>query len=38
MKFTDRKHNNKESEVEREAGHEDSRYKKFECENKSRMG
>ena len=38
MKFTDKEHNYIESEEEREIGHEDTRYKNFECENKSRLG
>jgi hypothetical protein len=38
MKFTDKEHNYIESDEEREAGHEDTRYKNFECENKSRLG
>lgn len=35
MKFADKEHNYIESDEEREAGHEDTRYKNFECENKS---
>ena len=38
MKFTDREHSYIEGEEEREAGHEDTRYKNFECEKKSRWG
>ena len=38
MKFTDKEHNYIESDEERESGHEDTRHKNFECENKSRLG
>ncbi|MEJ2168573.1 MAG: hypothetical protein P8X90_23930 [Desulfobacterales bacterium] len=38
MKFTDREHNYIESDEEREAGHEDTRHKNFECKNKSSLG
>ena len=38
MKFTDKEHNYIESDEEREAGHEDTRYRNFECENKSQLG
>ena len=37
MKFTEKEHNYIESEEEREAGHEDTRNKNFECENKTRF-
>ena len=36
MKFTEKEHNYIESDEEREEGHEDTRYKNFECENRSR--
>ena len=32
MKFTEKEHNYIESEEEREVGHEDTRYKNFECD------
>ena len=32
MKFTEREHNYIESDEEREEGHEDTRYKNFECD------
>jgi hypothetical protein len=32
MKFTEKEHNYIESEEEREEGHEDTRYKNFECD------
>jgi len=38
MKFTEKEHNYIESEEEREAGHEDTRHKNFECESKTRLG
>ena len=38
MKFTDKDHNYIESDDERESGHEDTRYKNFECVNKSQLG
>ena len=38
MKFTDTEHNYIESEEERESGHEDTRHKNFECENKTNLG
>jgi len=38
MKFTDKDHNYIESDEERESGHEDTRRKNFECENKSPLG
>ena len=38
MKFTEKEHNYIESDEERESGHEDTRYKNFECENKSSLG
>jgi hypothetical protein len=38
MKFTEKEHNYIESEEESEAGHEDTRYKNFECETSSRLG
>ena len=34
MNFTDREHNYIESDEEREQGHEDTRYKNFECNNR----
>jgi hypothetical protein len=34
MKFTDKDHNYIESDEEREQGHEDTRYKNFECDNR----
>ena len=37
MKFTDKEHNYIESDEERESGHEDTRYRNFECENKIRF-
>ena len=33
MNFTDKEHNYIESDEEREEGHEDTRYKNFECDN-----
>ena len=38
MKFTEKEHNYIENEEERETGHEDTRHKNFECENKTRLG
>ena len=38
MNFTDRENSYIESEEERETGHEDTRYKNFECESKTRLG
>jgi len=38
MKFTEKDHNYIESDDEREAGHEDTRYKNFECETNSSIG
>ena len=38
MKFTDTEDSYIESEEERGAGQEDTRYKNFECENRSRLG
>ena len=38
MRFTESDHNYIESDEEREVGHEDTRYKNFECEIKSRLG
>ena len=37
MRFTEIEHNYIESDEEREVGHEDTRYKNFECEYKSRL-
>ena len=34
MNFTDKEHNYIESDEEREQGHEDTRYKNFECDNR----
>jgi hypothetical protein len=34
MKFTDKEHSYIESDEEREEGHEDTRYKNFECDNR----
>ncbi len=33
MDFTDKEHNYIETDEEREQGHEDTRYKNFECDN-----
>ena len=38
MKFTEKEHNYIETDDERESGHEDSRYKNFECANNSQLG
>jgi hypothetical protein len=38
MKFTHEEHNYIESDEERESGHEDTRYKDSECENKTSLG
>ena len=38
MRFTESDHNYIESDEEREVGHEDTRYKNFECEIKSKLG
>ena len=38
MKFNDNEHNYIESDEERESGHEDTRHKNFECENKTNLG
>jgi len=38
MRFTEKEQNDIESDEEREVGHEDTRYKNFECEKKSRLG
>ena len=38
MNFTDKEHNYIESDEEREIGHEDTRYKNFECENETSFG
>jgi hypothetical protein len=38
MRFTESDHNYIESDEEREVGHEDTRYKNFECEIKPRLG
>jgi hypothetical protein len=34
MNFTEKEHNYIESDEEREQGHEDTRYKNFECDNR----
>lgn len=34
MNFTDKEHNYVESDEEREEGHEDTRHKNFECDNR----
>ena len=38
MRFTDRDDNYIESDEEREIGHEDTRYKNFQCETNSKLG
>lgn len=38
MKFTDKDHNYIESDEEREVGHEDTRYRNFQCELNSSVG
>ena len=38
MKFTENEHSYIESDKEREDGHEDTRHKNFECDNRSRLG
>jgi len=38
MKFTDKDHNYIESDDEKESGHEDTRYKNFQCEINSKLG
>lgn len=38
MKFTDKEHDYTESDKERESGHDDTRYKNFECEDKTELG
>ncbi len=38
MKFTEKDHNYIESDDERESGHQDTRYKNFECETKDGIG
>jgi hypothetical protein len=38
MRFTESDHNYIESDEERDAGHEDTRYKNFECDIKTRLG
>jgi hypothetical protein len=34
MNFTEKEHSYIESDEERERGHEDTRYKNFECDNR----
>ena len=38
MKFSEKEHNYIESDDERESGHEDTRYKNFECETSDSIG
>jgi hypothetical protein len=38
MKRNDKEQSYIESDEEREQGHEDTRYKNFECENKTNLG
>jgi hypothetical protein len=38
MNFADKELNYLESENERESGHEGTRYKNFNCENRSQLG
>ncbi len=38
MNFSEKEHNYIESDVERESGHEDTRYKNFGCESSSQLG
>jgi hypothetical protein len=38
MKSNEKEQSYVESDEERERGHEDTRYKNFECENKTNLG
>jgi hypothetical protein len=38
MNFSDKVHDYIESDEERDRGHEDTRYRSFECENKTSIG
>jgi hypothetical protein len=38
MNFTEKEHYYIESDDERESGHEDTRYKIFECDSKFQLG